>query len=100
MNDFEHYIQIKTDSQPRGARSVALTGLASRRQIELKFDSTLDQVTQIIKEHYIQSDGKIELFGNITGYHWMILETTKMVVSKQFDVNGEFIKDSIIFDEV
>lgn len=32
MNDFEQYIQIKTDSLPKEARSVALTDMASRRQ--------------------------------------------------------------------
>ena len=97
---FKQYIQIKTDSQPRGARSVALTGLASRRQITLKSGLTVEQISQIIKDHYQQADGKIELFGNITSYSWMILETMKMIVSKQFDVEGNFIKDSIVFDEI
>ncbi len=99
--DFDQYIQISTDAQPKGARSVALTGLASRRKIQLDSpDLTLDQVSTIIKEHYQQADGKIELFGNITGYSWMVLEDMQKSISKVFDIEGNFIKDSIVFDEL
>ena len=97
--DFDQYIQIKTDSQPIGARSVALTGLSSRRKIQLDSpDLTQDQVSTIIREHYIKTGGKIELFGNITGYSWMTFEDMEKSISKVFDVEGNFIKDSTVFD--
>lgn len=96
--DFEQYIQIKTDSQPKGARSVALTGLASRRKIQLAPDLTLDQVSTIIKDHHQQVEGKIELFGNITGYSWVVYEYMKKTESKLFDVQGKFIKDVTAYD--
>lgn len=98
--DFDQYIQISTDALPKGARSVALTGLSSRKKIQLSPDLTLDQVSTIIKEHYKQSDGKIELFGNITGYSWLTFEDMDKSISKIFDVRGNFIKDLTVYDEL
>ena len=97
---FDQYIQIKTDSLPKGARSVALSGLASRRKIHLENDNTPKTISIIIKNHYQQSDGKIELFGNITGYQWRIFEDMQKMIYKVFDIEGNFIKDFIIYDKL
>ena len=87
---FEKYIQIKTSiNNPVGARSVAMTGLASKRIIDIKQFATAKQVGLIVKKHYKKSRGKCAPFGNITGYHWM---TSKRIYTA-FNVDGKVVED-------
>jgi len=86
---FEKYIKILTSiSRPSGAGSVAMTGLASKRIIDVKQFSTSKQISAIIKRHYKKSRGKCVPFGNITGYHFMTAERKYTA----FDVDGSVIE--------
>jgi hypothetical protein len=87
---FEKYIQIKTSiNSPRGARSVAMTGLASKRIIDVKQFATAKQIGLIVKKHYKKMRGKCAPFGNITGYHFMTSERKYTA----FDVDGKIVED-------
>ncbi len=96
MNTFEPYITIQTDfKKPSNVGVVTMLGMASKKMLEIPSNSTIKDVQALIKNHYIESAGKLHFWGNITAYSWIVFEDMTKIESKLFDVDGSFLKNDI-----
>ncbi len=95
MQDFTPYIQIHTSiSRPNGMRSIGMMATNSMRTIEIDTDTTIDEISTIVKNHFIASSGVIKIFGDILEYRLMhsaedctVLNTDGVVVgNKTFEI--------------
>ena len=97
-----NYIFINTNFKRKGEPIFALAFCESVRRIKLDSSKfifkTLDEIlviiSDIIKEHYIESQGNIGIWGDVVSYIYNHIDGEAYI----FDINGNQIESEPVFE--